>query len=411
MQIDASTVLLSGIFVKLLLGALFLVFWISDRRSPWFGWWSGTYFFAALAAAVLLQRGFGAHLLGVGTGVAALIATFGLCWQGARSFHGLRPAWLPVLAALALWSALCLTPGFLDNLYYRVVASSVLLSVMVVLSGFEFWRGREERLLSRWPVIVLFGTLSLFFVSRILFIHVLPFPLGALPLQSEAVAAFNMVVFFHALVLTVLFVALSKERLEREQRNHAQTDPLTGALNRRALMYRGARMLTRHQFESAPLCLLFLDLDHFKALNDRFGHSGGDDVLTKFVAVVHDSIRPSDFLFRLGGEEFCCLLPHTDTDQARTVAERIRQQVESATATVAGAAVKATVSLGIASTETFGYDLDALMRRADTAVYAAKRQGRNQVVVAEADDAAPGVTRLTAISSDAAVGYARQAKG
>jgi diguanylate cyclase (GGDEF)-like protein len=410
MQIDASTVLLSGIFVKLLLGTLFLVFWLSDRRSPWFGWWSGTYFFAAMAAGILLQRGFGASLFGVGSGVGALIVTFGLCWQGARSFHRLRPSWLPVLAALALWSVLCLTPGFLDNLYYRVVASSVLLSVMAALSGFEFWRGREERLLSRWPVVVLFGTLSLFFVSRILFIHVLPFPLGALPLQSEAVAAFNMVVFFHALVLTVLFVALSKERLEREQRNHAQTDPLTGALNRRALMYRGARMLTRHQFENAPLCLLFLDLDHFKSLNDRFGHSGGDDVLTKFVAVVHDSIRPSDFLFRLGGEEFCCLLPNTDTAQARTVAERIRQQVENATASVAGAAVKATVSLGIASTETFGYDLDALMRRADTAVYAAKRQGRNQVVIAEAAEAA-GVARITAISSDAAVGHARQAKG
>ncbi len=237
---------------------------------------------------------------------------------------------------------------------------------MAVLSGFEFWRGRDERLLSRWPVIVLFGTLSLFFVSRILFIHILPFPLGARPLQSEAVAVFNMVVFFHALVLTVLFVALSKERLEREQRNHAQTDPLTGALNRRALMYRGARMLTRHQFENAPLCLLFLDLDHFKALNDRFGHSGGDDMLTKFVAVVHDSIRPSDS-YPPWRRRVRCLLPHTDTAQARTVAERIRQQ-SRATASVAGAVVKTTVSLGIASTETFGYDLDTLMRRADTAV-------------------------------------------
>ena len=145
-------------------------------------------------------------------------------------------------------------------------------------------------------------------------------------------------------------------------------------------------MLTRHQYENAPLCLLFLDLDHFKALNDRFGHSGGDDVLTKFVAVVHDSIRPTDFLFRLGGEEFCCLLPHTSTDQAQTVAERIRQQVENAAANVAGAAVKVTVSLGLASTETFGYDLDALMRRADMAVYAAKRAGRNRVAVATPGD-------------------------
>src|SRR4051794_21110428 len=213
MQIDASTVLLSGIFVKLLLGTLFLVFWLSDRRSPWFGWWSGTYFFAALAATILLQRGFGGSLFGVGAGVAALIVTFGFCWQGARSFHRLRPSWLPLFAALALWSALCSAPGFFENLHYRVVASSVLLSVMVALPGFEFWRGRGERLLSRWPVVVVFGTLTLFFVSRILFIDVLPFPLGALPIQSEAVAAFNMIVFFHALVLTVLFVALSKERL------------------------------------------------------------------------------------------------------------------------------------------------------------------------------------------------------
>ena len=121
---------------------------------------------------------------------------------------------------------------------------------------------------------------------------------------------------------------------------------------------------------------MFLDLDHFKALNDRFGHSGGDDVLMSFVELVNASIRPTDFLFRIGGEEFCCLLPHTSTEQAHRVAERIRHQFEMTMIDVAGTPVKATVSLGIASTEAFGYELDTLMRRADMAVYAAKRAGR-----------------------------------
>jgi diguanylate cyclase (GGDEF)-like protein len=132
---------------------------------------------------------------------------------------------------------------------------------------------------------------------------------------------------------------------------------------------------------------LFLDLDHFKSLNDRFGHSGGDDVLTSFVDLVNVCIRPTDFLFRIGGEEFCCLLPHTTTEQAHRVAERIRHQFEMTMVEVAGTAVKATVSVGIASTDAFGYELDRLMRRADTAVYAAKRAGRNRIVIATAGDA------------------------
>lgn len=384
MQIDSFTLLLAGIVVKALLGFLFLTFWLYDRRSAWFGWWSGTYFFGALAAGIFLLHGFEGPP--VAAAVAILLAAFAFCWQGARAFHRRRPLLAPMLLAPVFWLVLCLVPGFLDNLRYRVVVSSLLIAVFMAMTAVEFWRGRDERLLSRWPVIVLFGSLSLIFVGRIVFIEALPFPFGALPAQGGSVALFNMIVFLHALVLTVLLVALAKERLELNQRNKAQTDPLTGALNRRALMSLGERMLQRHRHENSPLCLLFLDLDNFKEFNDRFGHSGGDDVLTKFVAVVHNSLRPTDFLFRLGGEEFCCLLPHTGTDRALRAAERIRQQVESTAIDVAGAAVKATVSLGIASTEEFGHDLDTLMRRADTAVYAAKHQGRNRVVVATADE-------------------------
>jgi diguanylate cyclase (GGDEF)-like protein len=264
-----------------------------------------------------------------------------------------------------------------------VILSSLLLGSLIAISGVEFWRGRDERLLSRWPVILLFGSLSLFFFSRILLIDVLPFPLGARPMRPEAVAAFNLIVFFHALIATVLIVAITKERLELQQRRNAQTDPLTGALNRRALMTRAERLLARHQYEGAPLCLLFLDIDHFKVLNDRYGHSAGDDVLIKFVAVMQECIRPTDFLFRIGGEEFCCLLPHTGSEQAHMVAERIRRTIETTNVNVAGIPVRATISVGVAATDSFGYDLDALMRRADAAVYVAKRQGRNQVVSAE----------------------------
>jgi diguanylate cyclase (GGDEF)-like protein len=206
-----------------------------------------------------------------------------------------------------------------------------------------------------------FTSLATIFAVRIPLIPVAPFPFGAQPAEPAYIAAFNLLLFFHTLVLAVLLVAMSKEREELTQRTKAQTDSLTGALNRRAFMSRGERLLRRHGVEQKPLCLLFLDLDHFKSLNDRFGHSGGDDVLMKFVAVVHDSIRPTDFLFRIGGEEFCCLLPHTSVTHAVRVAERVRQQFEAATIEAAGMPVKGTVSLGIASTEVFGYDLDTLI--------------------------------------------------
>lgn len=383
MQIDSSTVLLSGIFVKALIAVLFLIFWIHDRRSTWFAWLCGSFFFATVATSIFLLRGFAGELFSIGIGVAALIMAVSFGWQGARAFNRRQPVWVLALLAPAPWLAACLVPGFLENLHYRVYLSSLLVSLPIAMAAIEFWRDRAERLLSRWPVIGVLGSLALVFVARILFVDSLPFPFGALPQHPSSVAAFNLITFFHALVLTVLLVAISKERLELEQRIKAQTDPLTGAFNRRAFMTRGERLLLRHKFEQAPLCLLFLDIDHFKSINDQLGHSGGDDVLIKYVAVVQNNMRPTDFLFRIGGEEFCCLLPHTSGEQARLVAERIRQQFELATVDVAGSPVKTTVSVGIASTEVCGYDIDTLIRRADVAVYAAKRQGRNRVVAAE----------------------------
>jgi diguanylate cyclase (GGDEF)-like protein len=341
-----------------------------------------TLLLACVATVFFATRGFAAEMLTIGVGNAVLVAAFVCNWQAARVFHQRRPVWMAIAGVPALWFAICLVPGFLESLPHRIAVSSPIIATLLVLAGAEFWRGRQERLPSRWALIVLHGTFALFFMLRIPLMGMLPFPFGALPMQPGSVAAFNLIMFFHTLLITVLVVALSKERLELDQRTKAQTDPLTGALNRRAFSNRGVRIVRRHGIAREPLCLLFLDLDRFKSLNDRFGHSGGDDILVRFVEVVHDNIRPTDFLFRIGGEEFCCLLPQTGVTQAHRVAERIRHQFEMAAVEIGGSTVQSTVSIGIATTETFGYDLDTLMRRADMAVYAAKQQGRNRVVVA-----------------------------
>jgi diguanylate cyclase (GGDEF)-like protein len=405
MLIDSLTVVVFGLFIKAMLGGLFLVFWLRQRRAVWYAWWAATFFLGGMAAAIFVARGISGELLSIGIGNVLLIAAFACVWQGARAFDHRAPLWLPLCGLPALWFAVCLVPGFLGNVAYRVVLSSLILTSILALTATEFWRGRHERLSSRWPIIVVFSSFALVFAIRIPLIDRLPFPFGALPMQSGSVGVFNLLIFSHVLILTVLAVALTNERLELEQRTKAQTDPLTGALNRRALMSRGGRLLARHQHETAPACLLFLDIDHFKSLNDRFGHSGGDDVLMAFVAIVNDNIRPTDFLFRIGGEEFCCLLPRTKTAQAHRVAERIRHRFETTVVDVAGVPVNATVSLGIASTETFGYDLDTLIRRADMAVYTAKRQGRNQVVVAT-EAAAAGVDARMAVARGGTLGAA-----
>jgi diguanylate cyclase (GGDEF)-like protein len=397
MPIDSFTVLLFGLFIKLVLGVLFIVFWLRTRNASWFGWWSLSLLAGSITSILFMLRGAVAaeNFLTIGIGNACLITALSCCWQGARAFERRPPIWSAVVLPPIIWAAACSAPVFLQSTEYRILLSSSIAASLLALSGLEFWHGRAERLPSRWPIIVIFGSFALFMAVRIPLMNSLPFPFGALPMQPGWLGAFNLLMFAHTLLLAVLIVSLSKERLELDQRTKAQTDPLTGALNRRAFMSRGARLLQRHAYQRAPLCLLFLDLDHFKSLNDRFGHSGGDDVLTSFVGLVNGCIRPTDFLFRIGGEEFCCLLPYTTTEQAHRVAERIRHQFEMTMTEVAGTVVKATASIGIASTDAFGYELDALMRRADMAVYAAKRAGRNRVVVATAGDPEEAAPRVS----------------
>jgi len=159
----------------------------------------------------------------------------------------------------------------------------------------------------------------------------------------------------------------------------ASTDALTGAVNRREFIERGSAELARAARSRRPTTLLVLDLDHFKSVNDRYGHPGGDAVLKALVAMLKRETRVSDIVARLGGEEFAVLLPETSLEAALPVAERIRSALEARGIAHGETAIHATVSIGVAqSTVTIG-DLEALVAAADVALYAAKTGGRNRV--------------------------------
>jgi diguanylate cyclase (GGDEF)-like protein len=166
----------------------------------------------------------------------------------------------------------------------------------------------------------------------------------------------------------------------------AATDSLTGLPNARAVHDTVKRMAAQAGRTKAPLAAALLDLDHFKQVNDTFGHGRGDDVLAAVGAVLRGSLRESDFIGRMGGEEFVMLLPATDGEGALAAAEKIRAAV--AKLTVPGVDRKITVSIGIAVIPEHAGDADAVLRAADRALYAAKEHGRNRIEVAVPSEAA-----------------------
>jgi diguanylate cyclase (GGDEF)-like protein len=178
---------------------------------------------------------------------------------------------------------------------------------------------------------------------------------------------------------------MAKERTELRHRTAAMVDPLTGIANRRAFLHDAALLAKRHSGNPRPTAVLLIDLDHFKSINDRFGHALGDHVLEIFTGSARQSIRSSDLIGRLGGEEFAAVLYDTSRDKAVAVAERIRESFAQASQEVDGRPVCATVSVGLVHCQGAVLDVPELLAQADQALYFAKERGRNRVEIATLD--------------------------
>jgi len=172
-----------------------------------------------------------------------------------------------------------------------------------------------------------------------------------------------------------------RKALELQLLQLATTDPLTGALNRRAFEERAAQELQRARRQDSPLCLALLDLDHFKQINDQHGHQAGDEVLRQFSRLCQQQARRTDLFARYGGEEFIFLLPDTDAHSARHLLERLRLALTDLEITTPGGPLRVSVSIGLASVRA-NDDLYRLQGVADAALYRAKQGGRNRIELA-----------------------------
>lgn len=378
MTLDISTLYLVATLVAAMLGAMLLFFW-RQEQIPALGWWGGAYLLAAFAIGAWSFAGDRLGHLGMLAVSVIGFAACGLVWSAARVFHGRAPSWPGLAAGSCVWLAASFTPQLADS-NLRIILGAAIVTAYAALTAYELSTERRKRMKSRWPVMtvpVLHGIVLM-----------LPIVIGdslhafdpGLVGKSGWVAVFAIELVLYSMGTAFIIFMLVSERTLNAHKAAAAIDPLTGLFNRRGFSEATSRMIEREAKAGRPVSVLIFDIDHFKSINDRFGHPTGDEILKLFSNVVTNSLRLTDLVGRIGGEEFAAMLP-CSVDEAACVADRVREAFATCGVAIDDAPLDTTVSIGVSGGPA-GTELDVLLASADTALYQAKRAGRNRVEVA-----------------------------
>jgi diguanylate cyclase (GGDEF)-like protein len=374
MSIDFKTLFLLTLDVEAMLGILLLFSWAQNTAVRAVAWWGCADLLRSLSIGLYGAFGMLPDVITIHLADVMLFGSYAVTWTGARVFDGRAPRPGSLITGATIWLLACQFSEFSQASALRASLSAAIIAAFMWLTAYEFWRGRSERLLSRWPAIfILFGNGAVFLLRSPL-IAKLAWPQG-----EVFSSAWLTVISSESLLATIstsfILLAMAKERAELRHKRAAGIDALTGLANRRSFFQEAANLL---RASNGPVALLMIDLDHFKAINDRFGHAVGDKVLKIFAATTVGHLRPTDLVGRLGGEEFAVLLPNASQQGAWIVAERLRSAFAEAAATIDRLPVHATASVGLSLLDS-AQDMGALLDLADRALYRAKATGRNRV--------------------------------
>jgi diguanylate cyclase (GGDEF)-like protein len=377
MSLDSVTLYFVATMISALLG-LMLLFFGHQENHPALKWWGAAYLLGSGSVALwTLASGTFGEVLSLALNALGFVAC-GMVWNAARVFHGRKPNWPGLVLGALTWIA---AVALLDprDATLRMTIGAGVVALYAALTAAELWAERRKSLKRRWPAIVvpvLHG-----------FVLMLPILLGAVLQPSNErfatsiwVTAFAIELVLYAVGTVFVIFMLVSERAVRLHKAAAAIDPLTSMFNRRGFAEACARVIEREATAGRPVTVLIFDIDHFKSINDRFGHPAGDELLRLFATLMVGNLRMSDLSGRIGGEEFAALLP-CSLEEGVLVAERVRLAFADAGITVEEGPVDTTVSVGVAGGPA-GTELEVLLAAADTALYRAKRGGRNRIAAA-----------------------------
>lgn len=316
------------------------------------------------------------------TGATLMGAGVGLLFNGIQVFKNNQcNPYLPwllglLILVLDIWVVL-LHP----DIHARVIANSLIFGLSNAACARALFVHVEQPLRTAyWITGASFTVVAVLFLARALVVFFAP--ANSYTLYSQTML--NPTTFFIGSVaqmcLAFGLVLMLNYRLATDLQKLAACDPLTGALNRRSLEQEAARLSARCMRTGDVLGIMMIDVDHFKSINDRYGHQIGDQVLKRLAEVAQKTIRIDDYFARYGGEEFCILLPSTAEKDAWALADRLRHTFERLELEFDGETISSTVSIGVSDSIHGGIEFSSLVAAADQAMYRAKQEGRNRVV-------------------------------
>ncbi|RDL48875.1 putative diguanylate cyclase YedQ [Ensifer sp. M14] len=409
--LHTPTIMISSFATLVVFAVFFALASRQERNSLELRLWSCAFLVGALGFTLLALRGPGYSFVPVSLGNALAVLGLALIWLGLRAFDNQPLKIASALAGPMLWLLITSFSDYVQSsVTSRIVLFSALIFVYSAMIAVEIFRSDNFRKLpSSYIVAFLFATHGLFYLVRIPLIFVWPL-FGNTASGAEQPVWYQLMtfeLFLHSLAGGFSFFALIKERTQHRYKLASETDALTGVPNRRAFMAKLDAYLATKPAEGA---LMYMDIDHFKAVNDRYGHATGDKVLIECAAVISQAAGGRAFLARMGGEEFSACFPGVYRSQAAVIAEDIRVAFEQAIVRAGNTTLSATVSIGVAFV---GSEQEAgeLLSSADRALYAAKAAGRNSVWATGKDGAPRFVSGLAAKPAEPAPSSGRTERG
>lgn len=375
MLLDQLSILVAIGFSGASLGITLFVMWAAGRSETHLLIWSiGLAFIVAgvvVFGSVVEQYSAGFLL----TSFLLLIAGFGLLYAGCAKFCTGRTDWILATTFVAVSLVLTSSAFALGYSGIGTIIGNIAIGTLLVLNGHHYWLARAESpLLMTTNAAFCVVTAASFIACGYALADQGQIILTSRP--SNWAEEVNSIMAIAGLTgIGALSLTLNQMRIANGHKSDAMKDALTGLLNRRAL-FDG-----RTGIAPPGTAVVMMDLDYFKTINDRFGHDSGDRILMAFADVIHANIRSNDLAARMGGEEFCIIMPDSSPKTSAAVADRIRSQIEATIVQTENGPVRATVSAGIAVRSPEPETLQSLLGRADTALYEAKASGRNRVQI------------------------------